>query len=95
MRRTEELRGSNIFPPQVTIAAGRMVQEGMLPEDTTLPVNLEEGKNLFEGYLKNRTGCVRQSFIPTEGEQMAAFENVSVKYRAVKGKAPKILDHST
>lgn len=24
---------------------------------------------------------------------MAAFENVSVKYRAVKGKAPKILDH--
>ena len=54
MRRTEELRGSNIFPPQVTIAAGRMVQEGMLPEDTTLPVNLEEGKNLFEGYLKNR-----------------------------------------
>ncbi|MBS5430031.1 MAG: ABC transporter ATP-binding protein [Lachnospiraceae bacterium] len=93
MRRTEELRGSNIFPPQVTIAAGRMVQAGMLPEDTTLPVNLEEGKNLFEGYLKNRTGCIRQSFIPTEGEQMAAFENVSVKYRAVKGKAPKILDH--
>ena len=71
----------------MTIAAGRMVQEGMLPEDTTLPVNLEEGKNLFEGYLKHRTGCIRQSFIPTEGEQMAAFENVSVKYRAVKGKA--------
>ncbi len=55
MRRTEELRESNIFPPQVTITAGRMVQAGMLPEDTTLPVNLEEGKNLFEGYLKNRT----------------------------------------
>ena len=33
MRRVKELRRSNIFPPQVTIAADRMAEEGLVPAD--------------------------------------------------------------
>ena len=53
MRRVKELQESNIFPPQVTIAAQRMEDAGLLPKGTMLPVNIEEGEKIFSPFLKN------------------------------------------
>ena len=54
MRRVEELQESDIFPPQVAIAAQRMKREGILPADLTLPVRVEEGAEILRTYLKKR-----------------------------------------
>ena len=47
LRRVDELQACNIFPPQVTIAAHRMKQEGRLPEGQLLPTTVAEGENAF------------------------------------------------
>ncbi len=60
MRRTEELQGCNIFPPQVSIAAERMLDGGLLPrepfekKEEVLPVDVNEGMRVFAPYLKNK-----------------------------------------
>ena len=54
MRRVDELQESDIFPPQVTIAARRMEAEGILPKGTALPVDIEEGRNLLLPFLRRK-----------------------------------------
>lgn len=92
MRRVEELERSNIFPPQITIAASRMAAEGLLSAETRLPVSLEEGKQVFQEKLMRRRD--KKETVPkdTKSNSIVSFERVTVRYRAVKGEAPKILN---
>jgi len=92
MRRVKELRRSNIFPPQVTIAADRMAEEGLVPADESFPVNIEEGKAFFGKYLRHLPESTRMTRTPGGGESLVSFRNVTVRYRAVKGQAPRILN---
>ena len=93
MRRVDELQESDIFPPQVTIAARRMEKEGILPKGTTLPVSIGEGRDLLAGYLKkDQKAEMPLSWNRKDGETLAEFRNVTVKYRSVKGEPPKVFD---
>ena len=93
MRRVDELQESDIFPPQVTIAARRMEKEGILPQGTTLPVSIGEGRELLSRYLKKDQKAERPlSWKRKDGETLAEFRNVTVKYRSVKGEPPKVFD---
>ena len=47
LRRVGELRESNIFPPQVTLAADGLRRKGALPWEQALPTTVEEGKAVF------------------------------------------------
>ena len=93
MRRVDELQESDIFPPQVTIAARRMEAEGILHKGTALPVDIEEGRNLLLPFLRRKQSGERtvSKKIPA-GEPLVRFSNVTVKYRSVKGEPPKVFD---
>jgi energy-coupling factor transport system ATP-binding protein len=93
LRRVGELQESNIFPPQVTIAADKMVKMGILPYDTILPVNIDEGKRVFEPYILNKEYRSQPCSLENNNNQMVVFQNVEVQYRAVKGDPVKILDN--
>ena len=92
MRRVKELQESNIFPPQVTIAAQRMEDAGLLPKGTMLPVNIEEGEKIFSPFLKNNQTEYGAKPVMKEHDKLVEFEKVTVKYRSVKGEPPKIFD---
>lgn len=83
LQRVEELQGCNIFPPQVTIAAHRMQQAGGLPGTIALPITVEEGKAIFAP--KGLPAEEKAASPSPKGETVAAFQNVSVSYRSVKG----------
>ncbi len=94
LRRVEELQECNIFPPQVTIAAQQMKQEGMLAEDTVLPTTIEAGKKVFDRLLYRGEICTEtgrhQEKNRRKQKAVVSFRNVSVSYRAVKGEAKQI-----
>lgn len=92
MRRVRELQESNIFPPQVTIAAQRMKDTGILPSETMLPVDIEEGEKIFIPFLKSRRKEQGKRTAVKKREAMVSFEKVTVKYRSVKGEPPKVFD---
>ncbi|MCI5650089.1 MAG: ABC transporter ATP-binding protein [Fusicatenibacter sp.] len=83
LRRVEELQSCNIFPPQVTIAAHRMQKSGTLSGDIALPTTVEEGKNIFAA--RSFPDLAKHVSTHTGKEMAAAFRNVSVSYRSVKG----------
>ena len=83
LQRVEELQGCNIFPPQVTIAAHRMQQMGSFPKSAALPITVEEGKEFF--VPKSFSAIETTSFSPKTSNTVAAFQDVSVSYRSVKG----------
>lgn len=83
LQRVEELQGCNIFPPQVTIAAHRMQQMGSFPKSAALPITVEEGKDFF--VPKSSSAIETTSFSPKTSNTVAAFQDVSVSYRSVKG----------
>ena len=83
LQQVEELQGCNIFPPQVTIAAHRMQQAGGLPGTIALPITVEEGKAIF---VPKVLPAEEKAASPSpKGETVAAFQDVSVSYRSVKG----------
>lgn len=93
MRRTEELQQCNIFPPQTAIAAQRLVGEGIIPEGMAIPVDVEEGRDFFRGFLKRKgTACKYTRTAQTDSCDLIDFEKVTVRYRSVKGEPPKIFD---
>ena len=99
MRRTEELQGCNIFPPQVSIAAERMLDGGLLPrgpfekKEEVLPVDVNEGTRVFAPYLRNKGPAYKQAARKDlTRDPIIDFKNVTVKYRAVKGEPPKVFD---
>ncbi|HJB58640.1 MAG TPA: ATP-binding cassette domain-containing protein [Candidatus Faecalibacterium faecipullorum] len=91
LQRVEELQSCNIFPPQVTIAAWRISREAGRAE--RLPTTVEEGKAFFAP--KARPEPLPPARRPGQGETVAAFQNVSVAYRSVKGNPHKVFDGLT
>ena len=91
LQRVEELQSCNIFPPQVTIAAWRASRETGQTE--RLPTTVEEGKAFFAP--KARPEPLPPARRPSRGETVAAFQNVSVAYRSVKGDPHKVFDGLT
>ena len=91
LQRVEELQSCNIFPPQVTIAAWRISREAGRAE--RLPTTVEEGKAFFAP--KARPEPLPPARRPGQGETVAAFQNVSVAYRSVKGDPHKVFEDLT
>lgn len=91
LSRVEELQSCNIFPPQVTLAAYEMVKRNAIPKPELLPSSMEDGINLLGELVcqqrGNDTGAGN-----FKHEKIVQFKNVSVSYRAVKGKAYKVFD---
>ena len=88
--RVEDLQASNIFPPQVTLAANELKKQSKLPEDVILPSTIEDGKKTFKDLrfanpeiFENRS---------KGGSVSAFFKDVSVSYRSVKGEPKKIYE---
>ena len=91
LQRVEKLQSCNIFPPQVTIAAWRASRKAGQAE--RLPTTVEEGKAFF--VPKARPEPLPPARRPGQGETVAAFQNVSVAYRSVKGDPHKVFDGLT
>lgn len=92
LRQVEQLQASNIFPPQITIAAKQLMDRKILQEDIALPTTVEEGKVVFSHFrYKENTQMAGEDI--TKGECVVSFKDVSVEYRAVKGSAEKIMEH--
>ena len=90
LRRVGELRESNIFPPQVTLAADGLRRKGALPWEQALPTTVEEGKAAFSP-LSYRENPVPPEAAPRrEDEPAVEFRGVSVSYRSVKGEPREI-----
>ena len=87
--RVEELQSCNIFPPQVTLAAYEMVKKQVIPKPDMLPSSMEDGIRLLGGLVCQRRGD-REGAVISETETMVQFRDVSVSYRAVKGKAAQV-----
>ena len=84
LSRVEELQASNIFPPQVTLAAHALQAKGLLPAGE-LPTTIEEGQQAFRSIPRPeyRRPCPPPARQP--GQTVAEFRDVSVSYRSVKG----------
>lgn len=92
LRQVEQLQASNIFPPQITIAAKQLMDRKILQEGIALPTTVEEGKVVFSHFkYKENTQMTGEDI--TKGECVVSFKDVSVEYRAVKGSAEKIMEH--
>ncbi len=50
LQRVEELQASNIFPPQITVAASKLIQMGKIEKDRELPTTIDEGVMFFQGF---------------------------------------------
>lgn len=91
LNRVEELEESCIFPPQVTIAGKLLRDRGIIDIDRELPTTIEEGREFFN-HLKLKENEVSMDEYKGGEERVVTFEEVEVKYRAVKGRDKKILD---
>ena len=89
LQRVDELRESNIFPPQVTIAAHRMKKEGTLDKKAPLPTTVEEGKDVFAARSVSPR-AIRS--VEHREETVVSFKDVSVSYRSVKGDPHVVFD---
>ena len=91
LRRVDELQSCNIFPPQVTVAAHRMEQEGRFSKEQTLPTTVEEGKTVFKSLRYHLPFPCKK---PAKGkrEPVVEFKDVSIAYRSVKGEDRVIFD---
>lgn len=84
LRRVRDLEESNIFPPQVAVAAARLQEQGIIPSDAVLPTTVEEGKEIFKDCIF--WPCIHRHQSPVEyGETVADLQNIQVGYREVKG----------
>ncbi len=90
LRRVGELRESNIFPPQVTLAADGLRRKGALPWEQALPTTVEEGKAAFSPLSYRENPVPPEAAHRREEEPAVEFRGVSVSYRSVKGEPRKI-----
>ena len=90
LRRVGELRESNIFPPQVTLAADGLRRRGALPWEQALPTTVEEGKAAFSPLSYRENPAPPEAAPRREEEPAVEFRGVSVSYRSVKGEPRKI-----
>ncbi|HIR25845.1 MAG TPA: ABC transporter ATP-binding protein [Candidatus Egerieimonas faecigallinarum] len=93
LERVEELRACNIFPPQVTMAAYQMKEEGILSLSGRLPVTVEEGRTAFRDLqYRRQSGTEKKDERQKTRETAASCREVTVSYRSVKGEPRRIFD---
>ena len=92
LRRVGELRESNIFPPQVTLAADGLRRKGALPWEQALPTTVEEGKAAFSPLSYMENPAPPEAAPRRQEEPAVEFQGVSVSYRSVKGEPRKIFE---
>lgn len=91
LTKVEELEACDIYPPQVTLAAKKLSDSGLIEAKGPLPTTVEEGELYFEA-IKHKDRIDLPLQIGEEvGETIVSFQNVSVEYRAIKGQNSKIL----
>ena len=88
--KVETLQASNIFPPQVTLAAYRLREQGKLAHDLVLPSTISAGKEAFKqlAFVEPKI----QDRKSQEKEVSVSFRNISVSHRTVKGEPKKIYE---
>lgn len=89
--RVEDLQASNIFPPQVTLAAHSLQSQGKLSQELILPSTIAAGKKAFKDLTFVRPEI--QENRPQGGNVSVSFRDVSVSYRSVKGEPKDIYEH--
>lgn len=88
--KVETLQASNIFPPQVTLAAYQLREQGKLARDFVLPSTIAAGKDAF-GELTFVKPEIQEK--KSLGKEVSvSFRNMSVSYRTVKGEPKKIYE---
>lgn len=89
--RVEDLQASNIFPPQVTLAAYSLRNKGKLPQEYVLPSTISSGKETFRNLSFARPEIEENK---SHGSEVSVvFQDISVSYRSVKGEPKKIYEH--
>ena len=89
LSRVDELKESDIFPPQITQAAFKLKEKNIGAFDTSqkLPISLSEGIDYFsELKLKD----YKKENIQNNNEEIIRFEDISLAYNSIKGD-PKII----
>lgn len=84
LRRVHELIGSNIFPPQVTMAAHRMKEKGLLPENALLPTTILEGKKTFAPFTHSSHTITENNPGPVT-ETSISMKDIFISFQTVKG----------
>ena len=88
--KVETLQASNIFPPQVTLAAYQLREQGKLEHDIVLPSTISDGKNVFRELTFVEPKIQEKK---SHGKEVSvSFRNMSVSYRTVKGQPKKIYE---
>lgn len=88
--KVETLQASNIFPPQVTLAAYHLREQGKLDCDLVLPSTIPDGKKVFRELTFVEPKIQEKK---SHGKDVSvSFRNVSVSYRTVKGEPKKIYE---
>lgn len=84
------LQASNIFPPQVTLAAHHLKEQGKLNRDLVLPSTILDGEKVFRELTFMNPQIQEKK---SHGKDVSvSFRNVSVSYRTVKGEPKKIYE---
>lgn len=88
--KVETLQASNIFPPQVTLAAYQLREQGKLARDFVLPSTIAAGKDAFGELTFVKPKIQEKRSLGKE--VLVSFQNISVSYRTVKGEPKKIYE---
>ena len=91
LSRVEELQASNIFPPQVTLAAYELEKKGKIPSAGEYPSTVEEGKKAFRR-LTFRDQYMEYQIRQKKRETSVEYKHAAVSYRSVKGEPRKIFE---
>ena len=84
LRQLDDLKASDIYPPQIAQAAQELKDTGLLARDVPLPTTVEEGRVAFSSLAFSATprpGRPERS----AAEPAVVFDRVGVSYRSVKG----------
>ncbi|MCO8193409.1 MULTISPECIES: ABC transporter ATP-binding protein [Anaerofustis] len=93
LRDVYKLQDNNIFPPQITIAAKKLIDNNIIKNNTKkLPTTLEEGLDFFKNY-KYKFNNKNNFHEIKEKKDVISFINIDVSYRAVKGKRNNIMKY--
>lgn len=92
LTRVDELLDSNIFPPQVTLAADALRKSGILDEEQKLPTTIPAGERIFRTLPLSETERLPETSSDEPGEPVAEFRDVTVSYRSVKGAPRTVFD---
>lgn len=101
LRQVEELQASNIFPPQVTIAAKKLMDKGLLKQDCVLPTTIGQGKEVFgrltvcpEQVKKEMTERVKCNPVIMKENQVIDHDNqVKDHDNQVKNHKHEVIEH--